>query len=204
MNERAVLSLLLFGCAVFGVTIFAELAAVPGNPPGTPPAVRQSAPPAASPAPRVPRLAQLVATTLARPLFSPTRRPPPQEGGGPGAGLADMRLTGIVTEPGERLAIFAVTGAKTLTIREGGEVSGWRIEGITPGTVSLSGPTGTEMLQPKPDASLVRTTAAAAATATSEARFFGPAGRARGRFFRPSARPGFRPPARPLPAGSQE
>ncbi|HZU87684.1 MAG TPA: hypothetical protein VE993_00360 [Stellaceae bacterium] len=205
MNERAVLYLLLFGCAAFGAAIFAELAAAPDNPPGTAPVFHHAAPPAASPAPRVPRLAQLVATTLARPLFSPTRRPPPEKGGGPGgAGLADMRLTGIVTEPGERLAIFAVTGAKPLIVREGEEVSGWRIEGITPGAVSLSGPNGTETLQPKPDSSLVRTTAATVTTPTPEARFFGPAGRARGRFFRPAARPGFRPPARPLPAGSQE
>jgi hypothetical protein len=205
MSERAVLYLLFFGCAVFGVTIFAELAPAPEDPAGIELAVRRPPTPAASPAPRAPRLAQLVATTLARPLFSATRRPPRQESGGAGdASISDMRLTGIVTEPGARLAIFAVTGTKPLTVREGDEVSGWRIEGITPGAVELSGAGGTTTLQPKPDTSLVRTAPVAVAAPASGALFAGPAGLARRRFFRPPASPGFAPPARFVPAGSQE
>ncbi|MGH7100206.1 MAG: hypothetical protein ACREE4_21525, partial [Stellaceae bacterium] len=109
-----------------------------------------------------------------------------------GPGIADMRLTGIVTAPRERFAIFAVTGAKPLTVKEGEEVSGWRIEAITPDAVSVSGPGGAETLQPKADKSLVRT-APAAATA-SPAHFAGPTGLARTRFLRA---PGFAPPASP-------
>jgi hypothetical protein len=209
MNERAVLALLLVGCAVFGLTIFAELgkfAAAPEDPTGIEQPLRRPAPTAAIAASRAPQLAQLVATTLARPLFSPTRRPPQQQDGSGNTGIADMRLTGIVTEPGERLAIFAVTGAKPLVVQEGEEVSGWRIEGIAPDAVSLSGPGGTTTLRPKPDASLVRTTPPVPAVPAPAARFAGPAGlmRARPPFFRSPVSPGFAPPARPIAAGSSE
>jgi hypothetical protein len=201
MNERAVLYLLLFACTVFGAAIFAEFAGAPDNPAGIELAVRRPASPAAGAVSRAPRLAQLVATTLARPLFSPTRRPPQQAGSSGGTGISDMRLTGIVTEPGERFAIFAVTGAKPLIVREGEEVSGWRIEGIKPGTVLVSGPGGTTTLQPKPDTSLVRTIPTALAAPAPAARFPGPPGT---RFFRPFARPGFAPSARFAPAGVRQ
>jgi hypothetical protein len=47
--------------------------------------------------------------------------------------LAEMRLTGIVTEPEHDLTIFAVNGAtKPLRLTEGEALSGWRIESITP------------------------------------------------------------------------
>ena len=70
--------------------------------------------------------------------------------------LADTRLTGIVTEPGRRIAIFAVSGGKPLKVAEGDEVSGWRIESITPREISLSGPSGTKTLQPKLDPNLAQ------------------------------------------------
>jgi hypothetical protein len=208
MNERAVLYLLLFACAVFAVTIVAELTAAPDDPAAIQLAAHRPVSSATGSVLRAPRLAQLVATTLARPLFSPTRRPPPQAGNSGGASIADMRLTGIVTEPGERLAIFAATGAKPLIVQEGEEVSGWRIENIKPDTVLVSGPGGTMVLQPKPDKSLVRTMPAAVGPPVPPARFAGP-GRppfvrpwARPGFARPGfARPGFAPPARFAPAG---
>ncbi len=207
MSERAVLTLLLFGCAVFGLTVFAELGkftAAPDDPTRIEQPLRRPAPSTASSASRAPHLAQLAATTLARPLFSPTRRPAQQTDGSGNTGITDMRLTGIVTEPGERLAIFAVTGAKPLIVQEGEEVSGWRIEGITPDAVSLSGPGGTTTLQPKPDTNLVRTTPAAPVIPTPAARVAGPAGLMRSRFFHPPVTRGFAPPARPIPAGSSE
>jgi general secretion pathway protein N len=97
-----------------------------------------------------------MATILARPLFSSARRPAqdaPAAGAADGD-LADTRLTGILTEPGRRMAIFAVTGGKPLKVAEGDEVSGWRVESITPREISLSGPGGTKTLQPKLDPSL--------------------------------------------------
>src|SRR5207245_4202263 len=69
----------------------------------------------------------------------------------------DARLTGIVTEPGRRIAIFAISGATLMRLLEGEAVSGWRIESITPREVSLSGPSGTKTLQPKLDPNLVPT-----------------------------------------------
>jgi len=70
--------------------------------------------------------------------------------------LADTRLTGIVTEPGHHVAIFAVNGAKPLRLSEGEAISGWRIESITPREVSLSGPSGTKTLEPKLDPNLAQ------------------------------------------------
>jgi hypothetical protein len=204
MNERAVLALLSCGCALLGLVLFAELhGAGPGDPAAGAQAVRLPAAPAARPALRAPKLARLVATTLARPLFSPTRRPPPQAGGAD-SGIADMRLTGIVTAPGERLAIFAVAGAKPLVVKEGEEVSGWRIDGITPGAVSVSGPGGTVTLRPKSDKRLARGPRAATVAPAPGAPFAGPAGLARMRFLHPPAGPGFAPPVRPAPVGSRK
>lgn len=198
MSERAVLTLLLCGCALFGMALLAELHSATSDAPArNASAAHLPAPPAARPATRASNPAQLIATTLARPLFSPTRRPAPQEGSGAGIGIADMRLTGIVTAPEMRFAIFAATGAKPLIVKEGEEVSGWRIEAIMPDAVSVSGPGGAETLQPKSDRSLVRTSPAATAPVPG-ARFAGPVGLARTRFQRS---PGFAGPARPIPPG---
>ena len=99
---------------------------------------------------------ELLATVLARPLFNPSRRPSDKADTGTGAaGLGDSRLTGIVTEPKRRIAIFVVTGGKPLIVGEGENVNGWRIDSITPQEVSLSGPDGTKTLTPKSDPSLV-------------------------------------------------
>ena len=155
MIDRLVIYLLLVGCLILATIVFVELepaasdAAASLELPG-----RSDAAPAVSRAPST-RGDELLATTLARPLFSSTRRPPQSAAndGASGADLADARLTGIVTEPGHRIAIFAVSGAKPLTLTEGEAVSGWRIDSISPREVSLSGPSGTKILEPKVDAS---------------------------------------------------
>ena len=156
MIGRLAIYLLLTVCLVFGVIVFIELQPaatdeparneLPGRP-NMPPAVRrqQSA-----------HLEELLATVLGRPLFNNSRRPPQtaaNDGGGT-SDLADTRLTGIVTEPGRSIAIFAVNGAKPLKLTEGEAVSGWRIESITPREVALSGPGGAKTLAPKNDPSL--------------------------------------------------
>ncbi len=152
------LPLLFAGCALFAAIVVAEIEPAPPTS-----KIAIAVPPApdatSAPIPRddESRYDALLATTLARPLFSTTRRPP-QRGGGDDAadaGLADTRLAGIVTEPGRRIAIFAPAGAKALTVSEGQTVGGWRIENITPLEVSLSGPDGTRTLQPKFDPNLV-------------------------------------------------
>jgi general secretion pathway protein N len=155
MIDRLVLLLLVGGCLLFGAILIMELA-----PAGTEDTVVAQAARSDAPSPMTrqqnPRPEELVATALARPLFSSTRRPPQDAPSGAAADdLTDARLTGIVTEPGHRIAIFAVSGDKPLKVAEGDAVSGWRIESITPREVSLSGPSGTKTLQPKLDPNLV-------------------------------------------------
>jgi hypothetical protein len=108
-----------------------------------------------------PAVDHLTATILARPLFSPTRRPaeaaPSDHSGTP---LSDMRLTGILITPDQHLAIFAPAGGKPLVRSEGDMISDWRIESIATDLVSLTGPTGAATLEPKADPNLVRAQAA--------------------------------------------
>jgi len=154
MMDRLVLLLLLGGCLLFGAILIMELAPAGAEDAVVAQAARSNA---ASPTTRRqnPRPDELVATALARPLFSSTRRPPQDApSGAADSDLSDARLTGIVTTPGRRIAIFAVSGDKPLKVAEGDAVSGWRIESITPREVSLSGPSGTKSLQPKLDPSL--------------------------------------------------
>jgi hypothetical protein len=180
MKERHLLHLLLAGCLVFGTVIFSEL-----RPAGTEdPAVGEAPtrPQTASDTRREqnPRIDELLTEILARPLFSSDRRP--SQGAADTAvdsDLADTRLTGIVTEPDRRLAIFAVNGDKPLRVTEGDAVSGWRIESITPREVSLSAPRGTKTLQPKMDPNLAP-----------------PPGQP------PMINPGGRPPTPPVAAGA--
>jgi hypothetical protein len=161
MIERAALILLLAGCVLFAAVVATEIEPARDPPEGAPAAA--AAPPNAPPAParvrREPggRYEPLLETILARPLFDSTRRPPPRGGDDEGtdSALVDTRLTGIVTEPGHRIAIFAPVGAKALTVTEGDTVDGWRVESITPREVSLSGPDGIKTLQPKFDPNLV-------------------------------------------------
>jgi general secretion pathway protein N len=135
---------LLFGSLIviqFSAGTADDVAVVPAaiRPDGDRAELPRTAPPADS----------LVATIFARPLFSPDRRPPaaPQ---GSGADLKDKRFAGIVIEPGRRLAIFAVTGAKPLAVTEGDSVDGWRIESITADEIALVSAQGSRTLRPTP------------------------------------------------------
>jgi general secretion pathway protein N len=151
MIDRLVLLLLVGGCLLFGVILITELAPAGAEDPVVAPTAQSDAPNPTT-RPQNPRPEELVATMLARPLFSSTRRPPQDApSGAADSDLTDARLTGIVTTPRHRMAIFALTGDKPLRVAEGDAVSGWRIESITPREVSLSGPSGTKTLQPKID-----------------------------------------------------
>jgi hypothetical protein len=156
MMKRVALLLSIAGSLVFGTIVFIELRpAATADPSVAEIATRSETAPATRRKP-TPRIDELQMTVLARPLFSSTRRPPqsaPSEAA-TDSDLAGTRLTGIVTQPGRRLAIFAVKGDKPLRVAEGDDVSGWRIESITPREVSLSGPSGTKTLQPKNDPGL--------------------------------------------------
>ena len=157
MIDRLVV-LLLAGCAVLGVTIAVELTDAGTGAPSEFTAARPAGQAAGAPRAQAPRVDDLLATVLARPLFSPSRKPPAGETAAPPTGpdLNDLRLTGIVIEPERRLAIFAMPGAKALVRGEGETVNDWRLEAITPQQVTLSGPDGTRTLQPKIDGTLAR------------------------------------------------
>lgn len=99
--------------------------------------------------------AAFVPTILARPLFALDRRPK----AGPaavGAASDDMpRLAGILVDPTQRHAIFQPSGdGKPLTLVEGDQIAGWQIQRIAADSVTLTGPKGTQTLQPKPDPQL--------------------------------------------------
>jgi hypothetical protein len=155
MTHRLMLLLLVGGSVLFGAIILLELQAAGVNDPVIAEVAARPERAATVHGRQGPRVEELVATALARPLFSSTRRPPQTAVAGTGdSDLADRRLTGIVTTPGRRLAIFAVSGDKPLKVAEGDEVSGWRVESITPREVSLTGPSGSKTLQPKLDPNL--------------------------------------------------
>ena len=103
-------------------------------------------------------VAGYVPTILARPLFSVDRRPK----AGPaavGAASDDMpRLGGILIDRAQRSAIFQPANeGKPVTLVEGDQIAGWTIQQITADSVTLTGPKGTQTLQPKPDPSLAST-----------------------------------------------
>src|SRR5438270_3003690 len=105
-----------------------------------------------------PPVDDLIATSMDRPLFSATRRPTeravPNRPADPE--LTDVRLTGIVIDGDHRSAIFVRQGAKPLVRAEGEMVSNWRLDNVGPRAVTLAGPAGTTILEPKGDPNLVR------------------------------------------------
>jgi hypothetical protein len=158
MTDRLLLLLLTAGCLIFGAIIFTEIEPAETGQVAISKAATQ--PDTGAPIRRQqnPRIDEVVATALARPLFSSTRRPPQSASleASTDTDLADTRLTGIVTDPDHRIAIFVVTGGdKPLRLAEGESISGWRIESITAREVSLNGPNGAKTLQPKFDPNLV-------------------------------------------------
>lgn len=96
--------------------------------------------------------ADFVPIILARPLFALDRRPKagPAAVGAVGDDMA--RLAGILIDPPQRHAIFQPSGdGKPLSLVEGDQIAGWQIQRIAPDGVTLTGPQGTQTLQPKPD-----------------------------------------------------
>ena len=87
---------------------------------------------------------------LARPLFSPDRRPTADAvtvaSGRTVPGLP--RLAGILVGPFGRSAIFATNGAKPIVVQEGGRVAAYTIKSIEATQVRLLGPDGAQVLYP--------------------------------------------------------
>ena len=112
------------------------------------PAVRQAAagaagPPAAKPADPAP---QQVAVLLARPPFSPSRRPDAVDG------ADDPRLphlTGILVTSQERKAIFSGRdGGRGAVVGQGDQVGAYRVQDISAADVTLAGVDGPHVVRP--------------------------------------------------------
>ena len=140
---------ILVGCVVCAALILIEFGSISHRPsPGARLASAENEPAA----PEIRKLAD--------PLFSPTQRRPEAKSSANDADLplSDVRLTGVIIGPDLRIAIFAVTGANSRVLSEGKALKGWRLESISPEGVVLSGPAGNIVLEPQPDANLVRPT----------------------------------------------
>ncbi len=118
---------------------------------------RQSARVAAAPD----RSEQWAATVLARPLFSPQRRPATSAAAAAQPAAKLPRLAGILVGPGGARAIFAPEGGgKPIVLGPGASLNGGVIRGIGLGGVVLARAGGEQVLHPSFDAASA--TAAAA------------------------------------------
>jgi hypothetical protein len=105
---------------------------------------------ARQPAAEADHTTEWVATVLARPLFSPDRRPAAAETATiGGTGLPGLpRLTGILVGPFGRQAIFAVNGRKPIVVEEGARIDAYTVKSIDVAQVRLVGPEGVRVLNP--------------------------------------------------------
>ncbi len=141
------LSLLAVIAVEFGRSGDATADALPSDRPP------RRAEPARGPQPPT-RVEQWIATSLARPLFAPDRRPPAAgtvaaTSGGPHL----PRLAGTLVSTEGHRAIFAAEadGGRPLVVDEGGRVGPWTVRSIAPGEVMLSGPDGQRTIGPSFD-----------------------------------------------------
>ena len=84
---------------------------------------------------------------LARPIFSPDRRPAAAVAGAAGSETPLPRLTGVLVTADGRSAVFA-GGAQLLVVREGGQLGRYTIRKIEPGLVKIEGSDGFRVLRP--------------------------------------------------------
>jgi hypothetical protein len=156
MSRQAFLASGLLATALSGIIALELRDPTPDT--ADPPAPRlRAAVAAADPTPaRAPvALSKLVDKILARPLFSPDRRPPPPAPGGPAAtatvsGLP--RLAGVLVGPFGRSAIFApASGGKPVTAAEGARLGAYTVQSIEIGQVTVQGPNGVQVLHPSFD-----------------------------------------------------
>ena len=83
---------------------------------------------------------------LARPLFSPDRKPPASVAHSV-AGLP--RLTGIVVSGSRRIAIFASNaGGRPVVVEAGSRIGAYDVRDIADGGVTVVGPEGTTVVRP--------------------------------------------------------
>ena len=132
----------VLACALAGLLFFEYRGTAGEEVAPAAPGVVRSAPPAVRTAPDT---AAQAATTLGRPLFEPSRRPP----GGGDAAVADLpRLTGVLVSGAGRVALFAGPGGRGLTVAAGGTLGPFTVRAVEPGQVVIDGPSGTRVLRP--------------------------------------------------------
>jgi hypothetical protein len=146
---RATLAILLVAAAGLAVTLSWELGAFAL--PATriaphPRAAVTTAPPEAAPD----HTGEWIAAFLARPVFSPDRRPAATIASTPGVRLPEglPRLSGVLVGPFGRSAIFAADGRKPLVVDVGGHIDAWTVRVIDADAVEVSGPGGARTLHP--------------------------------------------------------
>ncbi len=146
---RAVIAGLLTGVTALSATFAWELGTI--SPSEQPAAPRRPTADATISTANIPdRTPEWVATILARPLFSPDRRPAAETVAAQGARLPEglPRLSGVIVSPFGRSAIFASDGRKPLVVHEGGRLDAWMVQAIDIGAVKISGPAGVRTLHP--------------------------------------------------------
>ncbi len=156
-GSRRTLALLALA-ALLAAVVAAELRDGPPEGGAAPPAVSpgrgpQPPAPASAALPAVDR-AQWAETSLARPLFSRSRRPPAVPGAVPGAAPAGLpRLAGVVVNGADRSAILVpADGGRPVVAREGTRIGAFTVQAIQAGRVTILAPGGARVLRPTPDA----------------------------------------------------
>jgi hypothetical protein len=86
-------------------------------------------------------------TVLARPLFTPGRRPADQAGGNADGSLP--RLSAIILSGGAGMAVFAADGRKPQVVGTGGVIGGYVLVRVTADHIELTGPAGALTLRPR-------------------------------------------------------
>ncbi len=147
MRWNALAGLILLGSALAVIVVLEGASGNNEFEPARPQTGAETAPPGFSATGQADQAERWIATALARPLFSPDRRPPPP-GGGPG--LAEIpRLSGILVTPAGRSAIFAPAGAsKPVVATEGTTLGAYVVKSIGPDEVTVVGPSGPRLLHP--------------------------------------------------------
>lgn len=136
--------------AVLAVLLYGEWQTSPSGSPselqgGRPPVWAPVTARAANPHDHDMRWAELI---LARPLFSPTRRPPEMTDHDKPGLVAVPRLAGVVVGAGQAGAIFAEAGSKPIVVKVGDRVGPYTVKSVAVGQVTVEGPSGTEVLHP--------------------------------------------------------
>ncbi|MBV8457206.1 MAG: hypothetical protein JO122_11395 [Acetobacteraceae bacterium] len=164
---RAALPLLVASVTLLAGLLFFE--AQPGAPlPELTPEAKRAAPalPHNRPGLVQDRDARWSDTILARPLFSPTRRPAKIVGPQTTATVETPRLTGVVIAADGTGAIFVGPDTKPVFARIGDRIGPYKIAGIAEGQVTVETATGTEILHPE----FAQASSATTAPASSNSR----------------------------------